>query len=926
MGPFSCCWCSGKTEDSSDIDRDKLKDDTNDIIQDDGDGDEAGRAAGQKKHRATKGKDQRIGAKLKNVTDQPPAEEHLLVHKRPRTMGKDTRKLIRVGMKQDRVCAMLEEKEIETILQTMEYFEFNPNQPVVTQGDVGNTFFVTHEGSLSVSMNGNVVNTLGRGKAFGSLALLYNCPRTASVSAKTKAGVWGANGDTFHKVLQENAKHHYAEHRKMLDSVKLFDGLPARQKDRIGDVLVVEVAEKGSRVVTQGEPCTAMYFVKTGELIVYVGAKIMQDGTTEGGKEIARLIPGDCFGERALLFNEPRGSTVVADARCELLCIGGEQLKEVLGNDLSACLERSFLLQGLRKSPLMSQLSPTQQAEIIKVMTITAYKPGDKIPAGLQFVIVVEGSITGKNNAEPVELVRNSWYENDALVSGGEKDKRSSASSANDALNTLDKKASTLSALIAGSEGARLGILTKEAMAAAYKALGMSVAGSAADAENYTRKMLLVKKVAIFRHLNMQQTDMLIQAFVTQKYKRGDMVIKQGEMGDKFFVIANGEVKIVRDGKPIRNLGKNTCFGERALLFHESRSASAEVASSEAELWSVAKKTFEAIISAAMKQELMKKIELQDQTVTMKDLKHVKLIGAGAAGVVRLVEHKTTKTRYALKRVKKADGVIPAEVKRECELLAENDHPFIMRLVKTFETGNSVYMLTELITGGELHAAIRVIPTVLSRAQAQFYTGSLVLVLEEIGDRNIVFRDLKPENVMLDQQGYLKLIDFGIAKKLEEGKCRTYTMIGTPHYMAPEVMRGHGYGTEVDIWSLGVMLFEFVCGYLPFADELDEPTEVCTAVLKDPLSFPSGYKDKAGRQLIQGMLTKQPKKRTGGGVYGFEDIKQNEFFKAGHSGEASVFNKIMGRELEPPVVPPAETYGDPEELAGIELSDRGELG
>jgi len=923
MGPFSCCWCSGKTEDSSDIDRDKLN---NDIIQDDGDGDEAGRAAGQKKHRATKGKDQRIGAKLKNVTDQPPAEEHLLVHKRPRTMGKDTRKLIRVGMKQDRVCAMLEEKEIETILQTMEYFEFNPNQPVVTQGDVGNTFFVTHEGSLSVSMNGNVVNTLGRGKAFGSLALLYNCPRTASVSAKTKAGVWGANGDTFHKVLQENAKHHYAEHRKMLDSVKLFDGLPARQKDRIGDVLVVEVAEKGSRVVTQGEPCTAMYFVKTGELIVYVGAKIMQDGTTEGGKEIARLIPGDCFGERALLFNEPRGSTVVADARCELLCIGGEQLKEVLGNDLSACLERSFLLQGLRKSPLMSQLSPTQQAEIIKVMTITAYKPGDKIPAGLQFVIVVEGSITGKNNAEPVELVRNSWYENDALVSGGEKDKRSSASSANDALNTLDKKASTLSALIAGSEGARLGILTKEAMAAAYKALGMSVAGSAADAENYTRKMLLVKKVAIFRHLNMQQTDMLIQAFVTQKYKRGDMVIKQGEMGDKFFVIANGEVKIVRDGKPIRNLGKNTCFGERALLFHESRSASAEVASSEAELWSVAKKTFEAIISAAMKQELMKKIELQDQTVTMKDLKHVKLIGAGAAGVVRLVEHKTTKTRYALKRVKKADGVIPAEVKRECELLAENDHPFIMRLVKTFETGNSVYMLTELITGGELHAAIRVIPTVLSRAQAQFYTGSLVLVLEEIGDRNIVFRDLKPENVMLDQQGYLKLIDFGIAKKLEEGKCRTYTMIGTPHYMAPEVMRGHGYGTEVDIWSLGVMLFEFVCGYLPFADELDEPTEVCTAVLKDPLSFPSGYKDKAGRQLIQGMLTKQPKKRTGGGVYGFEDIKQNEFFKAGHSGEASVFNKIMGRELEPPVVPPAETYGDPEELAGIELSDRGELG
>merc|ERR1712228_1134531 len=196
---------------------------------------------------------------------------------------------------------------------------------------------------------------------------------------------------------------------------------------------------------------------------------------------------------------------------------------------------------------------------------------------------------------------------------------------------------------------------------------------------------------------------------------------------------------------------------------------------------------------------------------------------------------------------------------RECNLLAENDHPFIMTLVKTFETPKSVYMITELITGGELHGAIRQIPTVLSRSHAQFYTGSLVIVLEELADRNIVYRDLKPENVMLDQQGYLKLIDFGIAKKLEEGKSSTFTMIGTPHYMAPEVMRGHGYGTEVDLWSLGVMLFEFVCGYLPFADELDDPTEVCTAVLKEPVAFPSHYKDTLGRDLMQAMLNKNPK-------------------------------------------------------------------
>merc|ERR1719313_2610357 len=106
-----------------------------------------------------------------------------------------------------------------------------------------------------------------------------------------------------------------------------------------------------------------------------------------------------------------------------------------------------------------------------------------------------------------------------------------------------------------------------------------------------------------------------------------------------------------------------------------------------------------------------------------------------------------------------------------------------------------------------------------------FYIGCLVLALETLHERSIVFRDLKPENVMLDVQGYLKLIDFGIAKKLETGGGRAFTMIGTPHYMAPEVIRGKGYGSEVDIWGLGVILYELVCGFLPFGEDLDDPID-----------------------------------------------------------------------------------------------------
>jgi cGMP-dependent protein kinase 1 len=120
------------------------------------------------------------------------------------------------------------------------------------------------------------------------------------------------------------------------------------------------------------------------------------------------------------------------------------------------------------------------------------------------------------------------------------------------------------------------------------------------------------------------------------------------------------------------------------------------------------------------------------------------------------------------------------------------------------------------------------------------------------------------------------------------------------------------------------MVFEFVCGYLPFADELDDPTEVCTAVLKDPLTFPARFKDVHGKTLIQGLLCRQPKKRLGAGINGWEDVKNADYFKQGHTG-SSLFDKIMGRELDPPVVPRGETYCNPEDVE-VQLSDNEELG
>ncbi|CAE7598196.1 Pkg21D, partial [Symbiodinium necroappetens] len=597
--------------------------------------------------------------------------------------------------------------------------------------------------------------------------------------------------------------------------------------------------------------------------------------------------------------------TILASGRSELLCVSVAELKVIVGDDLGAVLERNAISQGLKKCPVISQFTAGQRAELMKWVVVKDYAAGAEAGAAARILIVLEGSLSGLEKDKEVKLARGDWIEDEALLNSSSKE-------------------SSIKNMKSGSEGAKVAMLTRDGMASALKALGVSIANSENDASDFTRKMILAKKVHIFRHLSEEQTKKVVESFVTMKFSQGATVIEQGTPGTSFFVIANGELEVFINDKSVRRMTRNSYIGERALLFHEPRTATVKVVSPDAELWAIEKATFEKIIAGNMQQQLMNRIRLQDTNFGLKDLIQIKVIGAGAAGVVRLVEHKSTGMRYALKRVKKVDGEVPEEVQRECSLLKDIDHPFIMTQVNTFETKKSVYILTELITGGELHGAIREIPTVLSRAQAQFYTGSLVIVLEELSERNILYRDLKPENVMLDAQGYLKLIDFGIAKKLPEGESKTFTMIGTPHYMAPEVMRGHGYGTEVDLWSMGVMLYEFVCGYLPFADDLDDPTEVCTAVLKDPLQFASSYKDANGKTLMKGLLTRQPRKRLGSGIGGWEDVRGADFFLQGHQG-GCVFDKLLGRELQPPWEPKGETYCDPEEL-DVNLSDQDELG
>ena len=198
--------------------------------------------------------------------------------------------------------------------------------------------------------------------------------------------------------------------------------------------------------------------------------------------------------------------------------------------------------------------------------------------------------------------------------------------------------------------------------------------------------------------------------------------------------------------------------------------------------------------------------------ITLDSLREVGTLGVGTFSRVKMVQVKGTNETYALKIMKKT--VIEARKQKEHVMNEKNimlemtGHPFLLQLRATFKDATYLYMVLELCQGGELFLRLLEEQT-LSEESTRFYTGNIVLALEALHAKNNIYRDLKPENILLDTMGYVKIGDFGFAKKVHD---RTFTRCGTPEYVSPEMLGRAGHNKGTDYWSLGIFLYECLHG------------------------------------------------------------------------------------------------------------------
>ena len=286
--------------------------------------------------------------------------------------------------------------------------------------------------------------------------------------------------------------------------------------------------------------------------------------------------------------------------------------------------------------------------------------------------------------------------------------------------------------------------------------------------------------------------------------------------------------------------------------------------------------------------------------ITIDDFQIVKVLGTGAFGKVSLVYNEELKRYFAMKSLKKEyikKYQQTKHTKEERKIMEKIDYPFISKLYYAFQTKKSLFMITEFMAGGEMFHHLHECGH-FDENRTRFYIAELVLAIDHLHKNNILYRDLKPENILLDEIGHIKLTDFGLSKIMNNiEKDKTYTVCGTPIYVAPEVLSGTGYNKLVDWWSLGVLLYEFLAGYSPFREMKNRiDLNIYKRKLKqDPLISDTAF------DLIKKLCQTNVEERLGKNV---KDIKNHKFF------EDIDWVKLEKKQITPPFKPKIRYQGD----------------
>lgn len=795
----------------------------------------------------------------------------------------------------------------QAIINSMKPMTVQSGEVIIRQGDAdARTYYVVDRGAFEVRIDNLAVHTCTPGSGFGELALLYSSPRSATVTALEEGRLWVMDRAVYIAIKRSFAQEISRQTTELIEKVPMLAVLAPEHKAAVAEAFELVEYEDGVAICQQGEQGDAFFIIYEGSASVEIAGS--SSPAVDRPQVVATLTKGMYFGERALLKNEPRTATVTAIGYVSCF-----KLSRAIFDQLLGPIQDVWRYEVLRKVAIFSNLTEKQLFDLAKCMSEETFAAGEIVfrhgEVGETFYVVQSGEfvVTDAEGQEIVKCTAGQCFGELALLRQA-------------------PRAATVTAINGTNSVLKC---TKDVFD--------SHLGSYDDIRNLWRFEAL-SNVPLLKPLSQKQHLMLCKAFRVEEYTEGDAIVREGEDGDTFYIIERGECEVVRGSKTGVStsavesthvyLKAGDYFGERALMQNEPRAASVIVHSPQVTVLCLGRLEFEALLGS-LKDELNRHAQTYGNSeqasivgehqnifdasctnsLTIDVFKHVAELGAGAFGRVTLVEYKhgtlaqQQKAYFALKALSKAHVVqtgLAVHIKRERLLMSSFQSPFLVGLEASFQDDTTLYMVMEAVYGGEFFTYMQGLDRALSEGDARFYAGCVVLGLEYLHrQHSVAWRDLKPENLLLDSKnGYLKITDFGFAKKIPP-TTRSYTLCGTPEYLAPELVAHSGHGMGVDWWALGVLVYEMVAGHPPFNHE--DRIAMFRSIANVQYTMPE-YFSPALKDLIRGLLIKVPSRRLGCGPGGVAAVKNHPWFRGFD------WNALTERSMKAPYVPSVDVF------------------
>jgi cGMP-dependent protein kinase len=692
-------------------------------------------------------------------------------------------------------------------------------------------------------------------------------------------------------------------HNDILKSVPLFSTLTKKERRKIADHMTEQIILPGEIIFHVGDPSDAFFVITSGTAVVYSGSRI-----------IAQLFPGDYFGEQGLLQEQPRGASIRCSEDMELHVL--VLLKNAFQTLMTSSLKKIPFVK--REDNVSSVPRKAIQAETNNMLSASSPVELVRTPVSAYAQALMENAVANNVlfqnlNRETIQeillhtVARSVVQGETVLHEGVEGDEfyfviegtfevfqRKFGRQAID-MKRAGQSFGELALLYNAPRNATVIATTPSKLQVMDRRIFNHIVRSSRQRE-LEQYVQLVHQVPIFMALSHMERHKLVHASTIIRVRPKTYLFEQGDIGDSMYVIVSGSV-CFHTKKPDGNYetleGPHAVsrvggyFGERSLLHNQPRAAAA-VAITECTLLRIDQSTFHALLgplSSILKrnEELyhdgakrFRPIKWTPLSILKENLRTIRILGQGAYGKVTLVDDSESGERFALKTVSKlclTESLQKEHILDEKRTMTQIQSPFVIQLKATFRDDHSLYFLLEHASGGDLFHLLRR-RKCFSPKQAKFYAGCVLLGIQHLHALNFVYRDLKPENLLLDVRGYLKISDFGFCKKVYG---HTWTMCGTPEYMAPEIIRNVGYGKEVDWWAFGILVYEMLIGYSPFFNLDDNVMSLYERILTGKVVFPSKVEHSA-KALITRLLCTQSARRLGCGVQGENELKAHSWF------------------------------------------------